>query len=432
MALSHFLCRVFQPPPFTRPHHSLFCSRIAHWSSAACWDLLFCAASSYSVNMTIDPEPKTAGMERPDERNRAPDIKPAPDVNLAPTGSDAEPAGPPAPETGENHPDALVARYPDQPEDQDAGFDEPRSDDDASSTASISSSIFEYRKLHGRTYHSNQGNSEYWGTNDEPMNEALDIIHHVLTLLLGGELCKAPISDDIQEVLDVGTGTGLWAIDFADQYPSAAVIGTDLSPIQPNWVPPNVSFQIDDCTRSWTFPENTFDFIHIRWLFGSIVDWDELFREAYRALKPGGWIESHEASTQFRSDDGTMHEQSAMAKFGAFFADGGKKLGRSMTILEDGVQRAGIEAAGFVNVHEQDYKSPLGAWPADPAMREMGMYQQLATTKDLTGTLLYMGNLMGWQPEEIQVYAARLRNEFNNRNIHGYYLQKIVWAQKPV
>ena len=64
-------------------------------------------------------------------------------------------------------------------------------------------------------------------------------------------------------------------------------------------------------------------------------------------------------------------------------------------------------------------------------MREMGRYQQLATAKDLMGTLLYMGNLMGWQPEEIQVYASQLRNEFSNRNIHGYYLQKIVWAQKP-
>lgn len=34
-------------------------------------------------------------------------------------------------------------------------------------------------------------------------------------------------------MLDLGTGTGIWAIDFADEYPSANVIGTDLSPIQP-------------------------------------------------------------------------------------------------------------------------------------------------------------------------------------------------------
>lgn len=76
-------------------------------------------------------------------------------------------------------------------------------------------------------------------------------------------------------------------------------------------------------------------------------------------------------------------------------------------------------------------QSPLGAWPKDRRLREMGQFQQLATAKDLHGTLLYMGNLMGWQPDELQVYAAKLRSEFKNTNIHGYYWQKIVWAQKP-
>jgi hypothetical protein len=28
--------------------------------------------------------------------------------------------------------------------------------------------------------------------------------------------------------------------DFADEYPGAAVIGTDISPIQPSWIPPNL------------------------------------------------------------------------------------------------------------------------------------------------------------------------------------------------
>jgi methylase of polypeptide subunit release factors len=31
------------------------------------------------------------------------------------------------------------------------------------------------------------------------------------------------------------TGTGIWAIEFAQQYPLAQVLGTDLSAIQPEW-----------------------------------------------------------------------------------------------------------------------------------------------------------------------------------------------------
>jgi len=51
-----------------------------------------------------------------------------------------------------------------------------------------------------------------------------------------GKLCLAPLPPVISNVLDLGTGTGIWAIDFADENPNAVVTGTDLSPIQPNWV----------------------------------------------------------------------------------------------------------------------------------------------------------------------------------------------------
>lgn len=53
--------------------------------------------------------------------------------------------------------------------------------------------------------------------------------------MLDGELLTAPIPKDPQMILDIGTGTGIWAIDAGEKYPSAKVIGTDLSPIQPNW-----------------------------------------------------------------------------------------------------------------------------------------------------------------------------------------------------
>jgi len=44
----------------------------------------------------------------------------------------------------------------------------------------------------------------------------LDIIHHIYLLMLDGKLVRAPISDGIQRILDIGTGTGIWAIDAAE------------------------------------------------------------------------------------------------------------------------------------------------------------------------------------------------------------------------
>ena len=70
--------------------------------------------------------------------------------------------------------------------------------------------------------------------------------------------------------------------DFADEYPSTTVIGTDLSPIQPSWVPPNLKFEVDDAQLDWTYAEADFDFVHIRCLMGSIESWPRLFRQAYR------------------------------------------------------------------------------------------------------------------------------------------------------
>ena len=52
--------------------------------------------------------------------------------------------------------------------------------------------------------------------------------------MLGGKTHLAPIKKP-KRILDVGTGTGSWAIDIAEEFPDAEIIGNDLSPIQPVW-----------------------------------------------------------------------------------------------------------------------------------------------------------------------------------------------------
>ncbi|RMJ13178.1 hypothetical protein CDV36_007189 [Fusarium kuroshium] len=315
---------------------------------------------------------------------------------------------------------------------EELGADSTPGEDAAESTASITSSILQYRNISGRTYHRDIGNAQYWGTNDEQQNESMDINHHVLTLVLDGALYLAPISKDIKKAIDVGTGTGIWAIDFAEAFPETEVIGTDVSPIQPSWVPPNLRFEIDDCTQDWTFAPNSLDYIHMRWLVGSIVDWPQLFKEAYKCLKPGGYIESHEALSRMDCDDGSIHEKSAMHQWGKFFVEGGKKIGRSFTIVEDEVQRKGMEEAGFVNIEERNFKVPIGGWPHDPKQKEIGRYAQATLEQDIEGYVLFMANTVeGWSKEEVEVYIRLLRRELHSGKMHPYYLQKVVWAQKP-
>jgi tRNA G46 methylase TrmB len=66
--------------------------------------------------------------------------------------------------------------------------------------------------------------------------------HHICKLTLDGKSHPAPIKVDIKNVLDIGTGTGIWAIEFGSEFPSAAIVGIDLSPVSPlQFVPPFLS-----------------------------------------------------------------------------------------------------------------------------------------------------------------------------------------------
>lgn len=48
-----------------------------------------------------------------------------------------------------------------------------------------------------------------------------------MLLITKGALYKAPIEKP-QRVLDLGTGTGIWCIDYATDHPEAEIIGIDL------------------------------------------------------------------------------------------------------------------------------------------------------------------------------------------------------------
>lgn len=106
------------------------------------------------------------------------------------------------------------------------------------------------------------------------------------------------------------------------------MIGADISPIQPSWVPPNHSFNIDDATKEWTFPPDLFDYIHIRWLCGTIKDWLSLYKELYRCTKPGGWIEHIDGDVNVICLDGTMPDDSALNQMGKDL-DGSSKEDRT-------------------------------------------------------------------------------------------------------
>ncbi|KLP11377.1 Uncharacterized protein Y057_9938 [Fusarium fujikuroi] len=267
-------------------------------------------------------------------------------------------------------------------------------DDAESSTASISSSILEYRKFQGRTFHSERYNTEYFTPNDEQQRDSIDIT------------------------------------DFADEHPNIEVIGTDLSPIQPSWVPPNVKFELEDATKDWSWPENHFDLVHVRFLMGAIADWGTLFKEASRCCKPGGFVESGEINPTFYSDDGSIDKVEALQTWNRLVIESGKGFGRSFTNIENDVQL--LRDAGLVDVQSFDFKVPIGGWPKDEKMRKVGQFLRASIENDLEGyTMMVWHQIMNWPEDEYQVFLMNMRKAFKDKRIHGYMPVRYVYGRKP-
>lgn len=170
-------------------------------------------------------------------------------------------------------------------------------------------------------------------------------------MILGGELLTAPLISSPKRVLDVGTGTGIWAIEFADQHPNTTVLGTDLSPIQPNWVPPNLQFYVEDCEADWSFPDSEkFDYIHGRALCGGIADWPRFYSQAFSNIEPGGWMEMQDHECWLNSDDGGMSSAPGCTEWIHEVDRASRIFGKPLNIAHQ--HRQWMIDAGFEDVHE--------------------------------------------------------------------------------
>ena len=147
----------------------------------------------------------------------------------------------------------------------------------------------------------------------------------------------SPLEISIQNVCD-----GL--IEPGDKYPTADIIGIDLSPTQPDWcvtihedmqppvtdrfrVPPNVKFEVDDCEEPWNF-EWPFDFVHIRYMAGSIKDWPKFVQQSYKGTAPGGWVEIMDLGSPYYSEDGSLTEDAPVYGWMTELLNASRQFGR--------------------------------------------------------------------------------------------------------
>jgi len=308
-------------------------------------------------------------------------------------------------------------------------------DSDASSfLSSILSEVRRGVEIEGRLYPS-YGKHEYGMPIDERELDRNDLQHHKYTLLLNDQLFIAPVpeetlNDPSSRVLDLGTGTGIWAMDMADKYP-AEIIGVDIAATQPPFVPPNCQFEIDDVEEDWPYRPNHFNFIHGRDLMTAVRDWPRLIAQSQTHLKPGGWLQLSSTIPDIHSDDGTLPPDSGYKEAGRLYFEMAEKMGAPLDAPRQWA--AQMRDAGLVNVQEVVYKLPMGPWSRSKRMRTVGRLE-LAMISD-GGFEAYMlrgyTQVLGGRPEDLQIILALARNEVRNPVVHTYVHYHVTYGQKP-
>ena len=365
------------------------------------------------------PHPQPQPLLQPPEK---PQEKPQPHQDTAVPPTTAAESGPTDEILAE---DAIEAR---EVNSDDAFSDDSGYEDGYISTESVASSIFQYEEENGRTYHAFQ-RGKYVVPNDEREQERQDITYHSLRLTLEEQHFFAPIPRPTS-ILDVGTGTGIWAMDVADEYPDSNVVGVDLSPIQPTAVPPNLEFQVMDADEEWTFNQK-FDLIHTRLMNGfSIKSWPFFYDQAYKVMKPGGWVEHQEFDNDFKSDDGTMPSDGAVRRWQDLWEEGIAKFGLTGRCFPETMKQQ-MEERGFNNVHIRTFRLPIGPWPKDKRLRQSGLFFLVSLLDDITGlSLRTFTQGLGWSVAQLEVLLMEVRKEWKDNRIHSYCPMRVFPSMK--
>ena len=261
-----------------------------------------------------------------------------------------------------------------------------------------------------------------------------DFQYELLKQVHNQRIYFAPIDENPpKRILDIGTGTGIWPIEMAAIFPSAQITGTDLSPIQPNEVPPNVHFFVDDASEEdWMYPSDHFDYIHTRVLLGCLPDFRHLIRNSYQLLKPGGYLECQEYCPKLMCDDDTMPPDFPLKEFHQFQNEACLAMDPPRPLrIADKIARW-MREAGFADVQVKMDKVPINPWPRDPRLKNIGRWSETNLLEGIQGfALAFFNRAWGWTREEVEVYLVNVRKSISDRRVHAYHRMFVMYGRKP-
>ncbi|KAF2656936.1 methyltransferase GliN [Lophiostoma macrostomum CBS 122681] len=146
--------------------------------------------------------------------------------------------------------------------------------------------------------------------------------HLLHKTVMGNKLIRVPLpTQDKIQILDSGTGDGIWMLDAADEYPNAMFVGADIQPRhfeQIKNLPPSITFKVQNLLDNWPAEDQgMYDLVHQRYCLAQFTEEKDLniVSKLLGLVKPGGFVQFVEADmTSFKGGN----EHPGMSEFMRF------------------------------------------------------------------------------------------------------------------
>ncbi|KAG4427335.1 hypothetical protein IFR05_017181 [Cadophora sp. M221] len=260
---------------------------------------------------------------------------------------------------------------------------------------------------------SNNGGDDDPPTHQQDLKEMGDLI----TGLRQGKLYRAPIPANPHRILCIGRGFGGHANNIGTQYPDAKVLVVEPWPL--DWYPKNVQFCEDNMETRWGVGDNSTCFVHLGSVIQSFSNRLHIYQEAFRILKPGGWIEIvHVGFDLYKNGVVLENEYSACSKR-LRLAGSGRNVDPILNI------EAELRGCGFTDIGDQISELPIGTWPEEEFLRDIGEEVREKMASDIVRN----GTLQDWNTEAMLklCFSASESLRIVDRayfNVHTFIAQK--------
>ncbi|KAI0016154.1 methyltransferase LaeA [Xylariomycetidae sp. FL0641] len=300
-----------------------------------------------------------------------------------------------------------------------------------------------YTYENGRPYNATM---KYFMPVDALEMERLDLMHKVF-LVARSE--GSPTSGDYRErlwekdppmspkILDLGCGTGIWAIDMSRALLEAGkgwaqIVGWDLDFIQPKMIPENTRFEGRDFENiPWRdVQKDSFDLVHMRSLGGCVSNWQALYTECFKHVKPGGGIEHVDIDFRPHTDTNVLPESSKLLRWSNLMHEAMAAEGKPLHFEKDEHIKM-LEVAGFDDVACAAKRLPFNAWSTEAHEKMVGRWFHIGFLRGLEAmSLAPLTRRWRMSYDEIMQLVREVQEEIGVKEQRAYCTLYVWTAQR--